>query len=168
MLSRVSRLAILFFALTALLRAAEASSQLPVEQQVAEAIQSPKLTVVHFWAPWCSNCQAELKSGGWKETLEANPDVNFIFVTVWNDKDGRTELEKYGIGAQKNLTVLLHPNASRKTGEKVRAFMGMDMPWLPTTWIFKGGKLFYNIGYGEMRFPILQQFINDSSEKWEH
>lgn len=46
--------------------------------------------------------------------------------------------------------------------------MGMDMPWLPTTWIFKGGKLHYNIGYGEMRFPILQQFIDDSSQNWDH
>lgn len=68
-------------------------ARLPIEEQVAAAIKSPELTVVHFWAPWCSNCQAELKSGGWKTIIEANPNVHFIFVTVWNDKDGRAELE---------------------------------------------------------------------------
>ena len=46
--------------------------------------------------------------------------------------------------------------------------MGQEMPWLPTTWIYKNGKLLYNIGYGEMHFPILQQFISDSDLKWEH
>ena len=139
-----------------------------IEQQVADAVKSPQLTVVHFWAPWCSNCQAELKSGGWKAIIETNPDVNFIFVTIWNDKDGHAELEKNGILSLKNVTVLLHPNPSRKEGEKAGAFMGVELSWLPTTWIFKSGKLFYNIDYGEMHFPILQQFIKDSAEKWEH
>jgi len=37
----------------------------PAEQKVLDAIKSPGLSVVHLWAPWCSNCQAELKSGGW-------------------------------------------------------------------------------------------------------
>ena len=36
----------------------------PAEQQLAEAVKAPDLSVVHLWAPWCSNCQAELKSGG--------------------------------------------------------------------------------------------------------
>jgi thiol-disulfide isomerase/thioredoxin len=30
----------------------------PAEQKILEAIKSPDLSVVHLWAPWCSNCQA--------------------------------------------------------------------------------------------------------------
>src|ERR1700730_5648947 len=63
------------------------------EQSLLDAIKSPDLTVVHLWAPWCSNCQAELKSGGWLKTVNANPQVKFYFVYVW---DGR------GAGARKH------------------------------------------------------------------
>src|SRR5262245_16218769 len=35
------------------------------EQAVLAAIKSNDISVVHLWAPWCSNCQAELKNGGW-------------------------------------------------------------------------------------------------------
>jgi len=159
---------LLLSALVTTLAHASVSPTLPIEQQVAEAIKSPKLTIVHFWAPWCSNCQAELVPQGWPAFIKANPEVNFIFVTVWNESDGRAVLEKAGIASPKNLTLLLHPNSSRKDGEKVRAFMGMDLPWLPATWLFKDGKILYNIGYGEMRFSILQQLVADSADKWEH
>ena len=50
----------------------------PAEQQVADAIKSPDLTVVHLWAPWCSNCKAELKSGGWTKMVKDNPKVKFL------------------------------------------------------------------------------------------
>ncbi len=159
---------LLLFGIMATLGRPAINPPLPIEQQVTEAIKSPKLTIVHFWAPWCSNCQAELGPQGWPAFITANPEVHFIFVTVWNENDGRAVLEKAGIVSPQNLTLLLHPNSSRKDGEKVRAFMGMDMPWLPTTWIFRDGKILYNIGYGEMRFPILQQFVADSANKWEH
>ncbi len=42
------------------LRAAE---PLPIEKEVAEATRSEQVTVVHFWATWCSNCRAELVGG---------------------------------------------------------------------------------------------------------
>ena len=29
--------------------------RLPIEQQVAKAVEADRITVVHFWAPWCSN-----------------------------------------------------------------------------------------------------------------
>src|SRR5215467_7191203 len=56
----------------------------PAEQRILEAIKSPGLTVVHLWAPWCSNCQAELKTGGWLKMVKENPQVRFYFVSVWN------------------------------------------------------------------------------------
>src|SRR5882762_9325198 len=64
------------------------------EQKVLAAIKSPDLTVVHLWAPWCSNCQVELKSGGWLKMAKENPKTRFIFVSVWNNgNEGRAMLE---------------------------------------------------------------------------
>ncbi len=139
-----------------------------IEQQVADAIASPKVTVVHLWAPWCPNCKAELANGAWSGFIASNPDVNFVFVTIWNPTDGRDVLEKSGVGAEKNFTLLLHPNGSRKRGEKVTQLAGIPVSWIPTTWVFKDGKLRYAMNYGELRFPMLQQLILDSSDKWEH
>jgi thiol-disulfide isomerase/thioredoxin len=138
-----------------------------IEQQIAEAAASPRVTVVHFWAPWCPNCKAELANGGWSGFIAGNPDVNFVFVTIWNPADGRELLEKYGVGAEKNFQLLLHPNGSRKKGEKVAELMGIPISWIPTTWVFKDGKLRYAMNFGELRFPMLQQLIKDSSESWD-
>jgi thiol-disulfide isomerase/thioredoxin len=138
------------------------------EAQVAAAIQSPRVTVVHFWAPWCPNCRAELANGGWSGFIAANPDVSFLFVTIWNPADGREALEKFGVGREPNFQLLLHPNGSRKRGEKVSSLLGMPISWIPTTWVFRDGKLRYAMNYGELRFPMLQQLVRDSSDAWEH
>jgi len=82
----------------------------PAEQQIGEAIKASGLTVVHLWAPWCSNCQAELKSGGWTKTVKDNPDVKFYFVSVWNSgQDGRDMLAKFEIAQQPNVTIFADP-----------------------------------------------------------
>jgi thiol-disulfide isomerase/thioredoxin len=154
---------LLLFAAVLPLRSAELD---PIEQQVAEAVKSPKVTIVHFWATWCGNCKHELVSGGWKDFLAANPDVKVIFVTSWDPKPGAPELEKYGLGVQPNLTVLQHPNSSRKKETQMLSFMGLPMQWLPTTWVFRDNKLRYALNYGEIRFPMLQQMVTDSLDKW--
>src|SRR5256885_4580328 len=80
-----------------------------VEQKVLDAIKSPDLTVVHLWAPWCSNCQAELKSGGWVKMVKGNPDVKIYFVSGWNDGGGwETMVLKFPIVDQANVTNLPH------------------------------------------------------------
>src|ERR1700716_1613283 len=100
---RMSILAVLFT-----LNSLHAES--PAEQKVLAAIKSPRLSVVHLWAPWCSNCQAELKSGGWTKMIKENPQVQFYFVSVWNDgEDGRAILQKFEIVNQPNVTVLSDP-----------------------------------------------------------
>src|SRR5436853_1054702 len=82
----------------------------PAEQKILEAIKSPDLSVVHLWAPWCSNCQAELKSGGWLKTVKDNPQVKFYFVSIWNNgEDGRAMLQKFQINDQPNVTILADP-----------------------------------------------------------
>jgi thiol-disulfide isomerase/thioredoxin len=147
--------------------AAAAAAPAPVEQELAEATKSPRVTVVHFWAPWCPNCRAELASGGWSGFIAAHPDVNFIFVTIWNAADGRELLEKNGVGPQANFRLLLHPNGSRERGQKVSEVLGLPISWIPTTWIFRDGKLTYAMNYGELRFPVLAQLIRDSSDSWD-
>src|SRR5438094_8721810 len=78
-----------------------------VEQKVLDAIKSPDLTVVHLWAPWCSNCQAELKTGGGTKILNENPNVKLYFVSIWNDgQDGRAMLNRFTVADQANVTIL--------------------------------------------------------------
>ena len=139
-----------------------------IEQQLADAAKSERVTVVHFWAPWCSNCKSELANGGWSGFIAAHPDVNFVFVTIWNPADGRELLEKNGVGAEKNFRLLLHPNGSRKKGEQVSQLLGLPISWIPTTWVFREGKLRYAMNYGELHFPVLGQLIRDSSDTWDN
>ena len=137
----------------------------PADLQVTEAIKAQSLTVVHLWAPWCSNCQAELKSGGWTKTVKENPEVKFYFVSVWNSgEDGRAMLAKYEIAQQPNVTILADPGP--RGAAHIKQFAGLPLSWIPTTWIFKGGDLRYALNYGEIRFPVLQQFITDSNSNW--
>jgi thiol-disulfide isomerase/thioredoxin len=138
----------------------------PAEVQVAEAVKSTDLSVVHLWAPWCSNCQKELKSGGWLKSVRENPQVKFYFVSVWNSgDDGRAMLAKHEIGGQPNVTILADPGP-RRGDDKIKRFLDLPLSWIPSTWIFKGGDLRYALNYGEVRFDVLQQFLADSSSEW--
>ena len=148
----------------AILASARADS---AQEQVTEAIKSPAVSVVHLWAPWCSNCQAELKSGGWTKMVKENPQTKFLFVSVWNGgEDGRTMLTKYEIANQPNVTILADPGL--RGADHIKQFAGLPLSWIPTTWLFKGGDLRYAMNYGEIRFPVLQQFLRDSNSTWEH
>ena len=138
------------------------------EQQILDAVKAPDLTVVHLWAPWCSNCQVELKSGGWLKMAKENPKTRFIFVSVWNNgNDGRAMLEKFGLANQANVTITADPGP--RTGDaKIKQFAGLRLSWIPATLIYKGGDLRYALKYGEVRFPVLQQFLADSESEWSH
>jgi thiol-disulfide isomerase/thioredoxin len=157
-----SSLALVAFSVTAF------CAPFPAEQQAAEALKAPGLTVVHLWANWCSNCQAEMKSGGWAKMVQDNPQTKFIFVSVWNaGDDGRAMLKKFGIDAQPNVTILADPGPRRGDG-KLKRFLDLPVSWIPTTWVYKGGDLRYALNYGEVRFPVLQQFLEDSNSEWSH
>ena len=137
----------------------------PAERQLAEAVKAPGLSVVHLWAPWCSNCQAELKSGGWLKAIKENSQVKFYFVSVWNGgEDGRAMLTKFEIAGQPNVTILSDPGP--RGTDKIKRFLDLPLSWIPTTWIFKGGDLRYALNYGEVRFDVLQQFFADSNSEW--
>ena len=157
-----------FWILVAVLASASLRAESPAEQAVLAAIKSPELAVVHLWAPWCSNCQAELKNGGWTKVVKENPNVKFYFVSVWNDgQDGRSMLKKFNIADQPNVTIFADPGP-RRGENKIRQFAGLQLSWIPTTRIYKDGDLRYALNYGEVRFPVLQQFLEDSQSEWSH
>jgi thiol-disulfide isomerase/thioredoxin len=141
---------------------------LSIDQQVAAATSSQSVTVVHFWAPWCPNCKAELSNGGWSGFIAANPGVNFVFVTIWNPADGHEVLAANGVGGGGELPAAAPSQRLARRGTKVDQVLGIPISWIPTTWVFKDGKLRYAMNYGELRFPMLQQLIKDSSDSWEH
>jgi thiol-disulfide isomerase/thioredoxin len=140
----------------------------PAEEHVLTGIKLPDISVVHLWAPWCSNCQAELKSGGWLKAIKDNPQVKFYFVSVWNDgQDGHAMLQRFQIVDQPNVELLADPGP-RRGENKIKQFAGLPLSWIPTTWIFKDGDLRYALNYGEVRFPMLQRLIEDSKSEWSH
>jgi hypothetical protein len=156
----------LFAVILMMIRATALYAASPAEQQLADAIKAPSSSLVHLWAPWCSNCQSELKSGGWLKTIKANPEVKFYFVSVWNSgDDGRAMLTKFEIASQPNVTILADPGP-RRGADKINRFLDLPLSWIPTTWIFKGGDMRYALNYGEVRFEVLQQFLADSNSEW--
>ena len=144
------------------------ASPTALETELSEKLNAPGLSVVHLWAPWCSNCQAELKSGGWQKMVKENPETHFYFVSIWNGgEDGRAMLKKFELGDQPNVTVMADPGP-RSGDEKLKTFLGLPVSWIPSTWVYKGGSLRYALNYGEVRFPVLQQFLEDSNSDWSH
>ena len=139
----------------------------PLEKEVAEIIAGPQVTVVHFWAPWCSNCRAEMGPGGWARFVGANPGAKFVFITIWHQgQDPKPQLEAAGLGAQPNLLLLKHPNPSKLEADRLNSFLGLPVTWIPTTWIYREGKLRAAFNYGEIRFPVLQLMMDDAREPW--
>ena len=76
-------------------------------------------------------------------------------------------LQKFQIAEQPNVTIVSDPGP-RKGYNKIKQFAGMPLSWIPTTWIYKGGDLRYALNYGEVRFDMLQQFLEDSKSEWSH
>src|SRR5262245_65773503 len=107
-----------FSVLAALVAAASVHAESAADQGVRDAIKAPDLTVVHLWAPWCSNCQAELKDGGWLKMAKENPKTKFIFVSVWNNgNDGRAMLERFGLANQPNVSITADPGPRSGDGK---------------------------------------------------
>jgi thiol-disulfide isomerase/thioredoxin len=141
----------------------------PFEKEVAALIAGPQVTIVHFWAPWCPNCKAEMTPDGWAKFISANPTVKVVFINVWHKgQDPKPRLREAGLGPQANLQLLNHPNASRAAADRVNFFLGLPLTWLPSTWIYRDGKLRTAFNYGEIRFPVLQQMVDDAVNPWTH
>jgi len=146
-----------------------AAAPAPLEKEVADLIAGPQVTVVHFWAPWCPNCRAEMSpTDGWAKFVAANPQAKIVFINIWHKgQDGKARLDAAGLGAQPNLLLLTHPNPSRLAADRLNTFLGLPITWIPTTWVYRDGQLRAAFNYGEIRFPVLQQMVDDAREKWD-
>jgi hypothetical protein len=164
----MKRIFALFVLLSLAARADTPAGWLLVEEEVAAETAKPQITVVHFWAPWCPNSTAEHKDRGWSTFIGSNPDVKFIFVTIRSSANGFDYLAGQGVGGQDNLKLLHHPNYVRKGEGSIQGFMDIPLSWVPSTWIFREGRLCYALNYGEVRFPMLQQLIRDTANDWAH
>jgi thiol-disulfide isomerase/thioredoxin len=168
MVPRMRYFAALFVFLAVVLRAEPVYA--PLEQEVADLIAGPQVTVVHFWAPWCPNCRAEMNPNeGWAKFIGANPDVKVVFIAIWHqNKDPKPRLDAATLGGQPNLLLLTHPNPSRLAADRLNSFLGLPLTWIPATWVYREGKLRIAFNYGEIRFPVLQQMVDDARSEWAH
>lgn len=159
-------LAALFLSVGAWLAGADRTPA-EIEAEVAALVERPEVTVVHFWAPWCPNCLREMKPEGWAKFVADNPEVTVVFINVWHGgMDPAPKLAAAKLGGQPNFVAITHPNASRKKGEQLSRFLDLPVGWVPTTWVFRAGKQRYALNYGEVRFEMLQQMVDDAGRKW--
>lgn len=159
----------LILALATLLRAAQPAPD-PLEQQVAALVAGPQVTVVHFWAPWCDNSQAEMDPArGWAKFIADHPEVKVVFINIWHKgQNPQPRLAEAGLGAQPNLLLRNHPNRSRLKESRLNSFLGLPLTWNPTTWVYRDGRLRTAFNHGEIRFPVLQQMVEDARSEWHH
>jgi Thiol-disulfide isomerase and thioredoxins len=138
-----------------------------LEQEVQALVARDTVTVVHFWAPWCGNCKREMRPDGWGKFVADNPDVTVVFLNIWHGgMDPAPGLKAAGLGGQQNFVARTHPNPSRKKGDQLVRFLDLPVGWVPTTWVFRAGKQRYALNYGEVRFEMLQQMVEDAGRKW--
>ena len=139
------------------------------ERVVSDIIQQDGIHVVRFWNPECGNSRSELQHGLY-EVVEANPDVTWTFVTIWNDDEsGQDVLDQYFI--PESVTVLVQPDdgPSSDRANRRREFLDLPITWTPTTRIYhRNGQLAYAFNYGELRPEALQEALDNTRNDWKH
>lgn len=146
-----------------ILRADEKS---PLDGALRPLVERDKVTVVHTWAPWCPNCRTEMANGGWAGFITAHPEIDFVFVEIWNNgADSVDFLTRYGIGEQPNFQRLVDPGA-RSGPEQTKTLLGQPLTWMPSTWVYHKGRVRYALLYGEIRFDLLDQLLADTTADW--
>jgi thiol-disulfide isomerase/thioredoxin len=139
----------------------------PAAERVQSIIQKDGVHVVHFWAPWCSNAKNEL-AAGWGALVEANPNVSFTFVSIWNDGEPAQDvLAPYDIPDRVVTLTQPDPGPSDNEAERRRRFLGLPVTWSPSTWIFhQNGELAFALNYGEMPMDTVQSLLDATQADW--
>lgn len=139
-----------------------------VEAHLRAQIAADGVHVVHLWAPWCGNSRRDLESGGWANLRERFPEATFAFVTVWNDDEpsGREMLDAHGLAGADEL-VASGSGTHADKASRTRAFLGHDLAWIPSTWIFnRNGQRAFALDYGEMHEATLAVLIDAAYDRW--
>lgn len=149
--------------------AVDVEARTDAEATVQDVIARDGVHVVHFWAPWCSNATNELDSG-WADLVDANPEVTFTFVSIWNDgAEGHDVLQSYGVDPSGRVTTLQQPDLgpSDDASQRRRQFLGLPVTWSPSTWIFhEKGELAFALNYGEMEMNTIQSLLDATRADW--
>lgn len=138
------------------------------EKEVHSLISGDGYYVIHFWATWCHNSRSELERGIWPRLINANEDVDFIFVTIRDEgKTGADMLGAYDIPDR--VLTLGQPEMGSRRLARNREFMGLPSYWTPSTWVFhQNGKLAYAINYGEVDEQHFQDLLDNLTKDWNH
>lgn len=131
------------------------------EKRVQEIVRKDGVHVVHFWAPWCGNSIAELEAG-WSDLIEANEDVTFTYVTIWNNgRSGLGRLQQFGVGERVEELVQPDFGPSADRSQRRYSFLGLPVTWVPSTWIFhRRGEPAFLLNFGEMDMHTIQHLID--------
>lgn len=136
------------------------------EARVQEIIESGGIQVVVFWAAWCGNSISQLERG-LAEAIAEHEDVGFTFVSIWDEgRDGADTLRAYGI--PERATVLAQPGVGQDAPKEDRrkAFLGLPVTWIPTTWVFREGTLATAFNYGEVTREQLDAALEGARSSW--
>lgn len=136
------------------------------ERAVADAVARGGIEVVVFWADWCGNSISQLErdlSGAIRE----HADIGFTFVSLWaSGASGQSTLREHGIPDR--AQVLAQPGVGQEApkDERDTRFLGLPVTWIPTTWVFRDGRLATAFNYGEVTREQLDAAIEGARSSW--
>ena len=111
-----------------------------------------RITVVNFWATWCTPCVAELPY--FEQLAENHPEIDVVAI---HSQLTTEDVSAWLAGRDFNLTFALD-----ETGEVLAAFDGSDM--LPQTAVIdETGKIIYN-AVGSVTYEELENLVEEAQK----
>ncbi|MEL6616872.1 MAG: thioredoxin [Bacteroidota bacterium] len=136
------------------------------ERAVADTVARGGIEVVVFWADWCGNSISQLERG-LADAIREHDDVGFTFVSLWaSGASGEATLREHGI--PERASVLAQPGVGQEAPKEDRdmRFLGLPVTWIPTTWVFRQGRLATAFNYGEVTREQLDSALAGARSDW--